>query len=163
MVEERLWYNEPLKLLRNSNIFMGKNQKGFTLIELLVVIAIIGILSSIVLVALRGARNKAKDARIISSMSQIRSMAEVLYTGSSYSDVDCTGIGTSCTCNNSSIKQLCDDILDQNSSASPIFHVGSEYCVQVSLIDGGSYCVDSTGYAGTTDIYCDPTFDCASD
>ncbi len=46
--------------------------KGFTLIELLVAIAIIGILTSIGLVSLRGARASARDARRISDLAQLR-------------------------------------------------------------------------------------------
>jgi prepilin-type N-terminal cleavage/methylation domain-containing protein len=46
--------------------------KGFTLIELLVVIAIIGILSSIIMVSLQGAKSKSRDAKRISDIAQIQ-------------------------------------------------------------------------------------------
>lgn len=49
---------------------MNNQKKGFTLIELLVVIAIIGILSTIGLVALNGARGKARDTQRISAIRQ---------------------------------------------------------------------------------------------
>lgn len=48
-----------------------KNKKGFTLVELLVVIAIIGILSSVAVVNLNGARDKAKRAAALATVSQL--------------------------------------------------------------------------------------------
>ncbi len=47
------------------------NKQGFTLIELLVVIAIIGLLSTMAVVSLNSARQKARDARRISDVKQL--------------------------------------------------------------------------------------------
>jgi prepilin-type N-terminal cleavage/methylation domain-containing protein len=54
-------------------------RRGFTLIELLVVIAIIGMLSSIVLVSMGGARAKARNAKRQADLRQIASAMEMAY------------------------------------------------------------------------------------
>ena len=54
-------------------------KKGFTLIELLVVIAIIGILASVVLAELSTARGRARDAKRLSDMNQIRLALELFF------------------------------------------------------------------------------------
>ena len=72
----------------------NKSQKGFTLIELLVVIAIIGILSSVVLASLNTARAKARDAKRLSDMHQMRIALEFYYNSfGRYPDSDLAGCG----------------------------------------------------------------------
>ena len=55
------------------------SSKGFTLIELLVVIAIIGLLSSVVLSSLNGARKKGRDARRMADLKQLQVAMEIYY------------------------------------------------------------------------------------
>jgi prepilin-type N-terminal cleavage/methylation domain-containing protein len=119
-------------------------KKGFTLIELLVVIAIIGILASIVLVSLSGARDKAKDVRIKASLAQVRSQAEIFYDDHSYT--------YTAFCADPSIDLLETDIATMGGtlvcSEIPVTFVG--YCASSDLSDGTTIvCMDSTGFIGT--------------
>jgi prepilin-type N-terminal cleavage/methylation domain-containing protein len=119
-----------------------KRKEGFTLIELLVVIAIIGILASIVLVSLAGARNRAKDARIIADMNQIRTAAATAFsTDNDYSKVRCDD-------NTYGVQNLCNDI-NANAPTGQTVTIrpaspSTEYCARIVLHSGQIYCVDST-------------------
>jgi type II secretory pathway pseudopilin PulG len=75
-----------------------RKKNGFTLIELLVVIAIIGLLSTIVLVSLNRARQKARDARRLADIRQILLALEMYYDANDIyplnTDNDCGGWDT---------------------------------------------------------------------
>lgn len=58
----------------------SQHRKGFTLIELLVVIAIIGLLSTLAVVAMSNARQKARDAKRVSDIKQIQSALDLYAT-----------------------------------------------------------------------------------
>ena len=58
------------------NVFPRGFSRAFTLIELLVVIAIIGVLASIVLASLSGAKKRGQDTRIVSDIHELRTQME---------------------------------------------------------------------------------------
>ena len=66
-----------MSILKNRK--RGPFSKGFTLVELLVVIAIIGVLSTLILLQLGAARSKARDAKRVADVNQVRSAQELFF------------------------------------------------------------------------------------
>ncbi len=138
---------------------MIRKQKGFTLIELLVVIAIIGILSSVVLASLNSARAKGSDAAVQSGLSNFQAQAAIFYNiGQDYGTTaitSCTGTGdTGSVFNTSGDAQGASIVTNVTSNASG--HVvactsaTSTYTFAAELSTGAYWCVDGSGYTGTT-------------
>ena len=131
-------------------------KKGFTLIELLVVIAIIGILASIVLVAFPGATKKAKDSRIVSAISQARTVMVYVYGNDGNYD------NYSCTVPADEMPPLCLEVANNHPTkgTNPTIatcttcdvNSGPAACIYSLLNAKASYwyCADSTGKAGFT-------------
>ena len=132
---------------------MNKKNIGFTLIELLVVIAIIGILSGAVLLNLNDETKKAKDARIKSAMSQLRIQMESDRANDPFLAYDNpTTVGSTMRTEMVSA--------DNGSRTFTSYYGPNAWCAQVTLNVSGSWCADSSGYAGTT-ANCDNTnFNC---
>lgn len=141
-----------------------KTQKSFTLIEIAVVIAIIGLIFTIIVsVAVR--RETARDTRIMTSMAQIRTKAElIMVTEGSYASLNCDY--------DTEIKALCNDIDIQDGDAPnkgdvlyPIFYTSpTEYCVTSELLvdyeaKEDRYCIDNDGRTGRTISGCS-NFNC---
>ncbi len=85
-IEKFQFNGSGVKTLRNKN-------KGFTLIELLVVIAIIGLLASVVLLALNSARAKSRDAKRLADVRQLASALELYFNDNNTYPTGTAGVG----------------------------------------------------------------------
>jgi len=61
-----------------------KNKKGFTLIEILVVVSIIGFLTTIVLVSLNSAKEKAQETAGIQQLKEVKNAINMFYSDNGY-------------------------------------------------------------------------------
>lgn len=95
---------------------------------------------------LEGSQSKAKDARVIADMAQIRMVAEMEYISEGgYSNVNC---------NYRDIEPLCEDIKGQIGSEPIIHQSQNAYCAYVKLNQPGAYyCIDSEFTAMKTYIH----------
>lgn len=143
--------NSFLNILRHNM----KNGGGFTLIELLVVIAIIGLLSSIVLVALRSARDRAQDKAIMRELNQVRTIAQIILVNTDKYDALCDDSNT-LNDDNNDLDILEDAVMKLNHNQNiTCYAADNAYCVSSYLASvGAKFCVDGEGIASTVNTDC---------
>ena len=139
-------------------------KKGFTLIELLVVVAIIGVLSTIVITNLSSSREGGYDAAIQSNLSTIRTQAEVYFNsslnyGTAFAEAACSGAGAGTMFGgDTTIGNAIASASTANGGTQPTCvstDSGSDgnadsWAVLSPLRSSGNWCVDSTGFSGTS-------------
>ncbi|MFA5175283.1 MAG: prepilin-type N-terminal cleavage/methylation domain-containing protein [Patescibacteria group bacterium] len=116
------------------------NKKGFTLIELLVVIAILGLLSTLAVVALGSAREKARDSKRLSDLKQVQTALELYYTDKGAYPTETTAV---------TLGSSTEACLDGASGFTTTALCVSPYMGQVPK-DPGSNTYSYTSAAGTT-------------
>ena len=122
-----------------------KLTRGFTLIELLVVISIIGLLSSLAVVSLGTARNKAYDAKIKSDLNHLRTQAALyaeplgIYDGFSATPEAIRFIAPVCSTAN---------LVYGSSTSGYYWAAWAKLCANPSAC----FCVDSSGNARETTV-----------
>ena len=140
--------------MKQFSIFYFDKNQAFTLIELLVVLAIIALLTSLTIGSVFHYRDRARDAGIETSLSQIRSVATIIYTDKSAYDSMCD-LGVLNTNEIESLVIINRETKKFNGGADIICQADQrKYCVSSPLASSGDYCVDSTGYAGSNRTNC---------
>jgi prepilin-type N-terminal cleavage/methylation domain-containing protein len=106
-----------------SPLYIRKHRthKGFTLIELLVVISIVAMLSSVVLVSLKKARDKALDSKVKQQLRNLRTAAEVYKNNRSDNSYGPVVWATNAQIRGSTIANGCADGMFADPTIAPYF------------------------------------------
>ena len=125
---------------------------GFTLIEVLVTITIIGAVASVVVASVNGARERALNSNVTSSLTAARNEAEIVFLeDASYANMCESTRVAGAVVNNTSLYECYD---------SP-----NEWARQTRMPDGSTYhCIDSTGIVVTSEEsrIADGDYDCST-
>lgn len=120
---------------------------------MLVVVAIIGLLSSVILTALGPAKDKAKDARIMQEVNQVRDIAETMYNGFYPADLanpqttnsDLSSLYADITTQGGGLRVILSSDLRTYIAYSPLNTMVADPTTGVQ--EPQYYCVDSAGHS----------------
>lgn len=132
-------------------MFKREFKKGFTLIEVLVTVSIIGFLTTIVLVSLNSAKEKAQETASVRQLDEVKKALAMFFADNGYyPDTDIKGLAIILSGTNDSSKTYIPEITENPRLMYSGINCSSlERCAEKSLIlwdkeDSASYISDST-------------------
>ncbi len=139
--------------------------RGFTLIELLIVITIFVIIILLAVISIKGSIVRSKNARIASSLAEVRKLAEKIFITSAngYTNL-CSSFGNlHLNTSDADLEILEKDIVEMGGETT-CYASKDNFCVNVKLTgEQGYLCIDGFGRFGPptlTPSCTGPTSDC---
>lgn len=139
-------------------------KNGFSLIELMIVITIIGILTAVIVVSVYSTKNKAKDTKVKTALSQVRVQQELYYkTNGKYADYENDIFASTPKLGTAQMKSLILEARENGSLEVYIYVDGprKNYAVTGSLPSTKNpvkyYCGDALGANGVTQVSLETT------
>lgn len=135
-----------------------KYHRGFTLIEILVVIGIVAILSALILISVRNAQIKTKNAAAETYMNQLKRIIDTKFLDKNYYEIggdrlcaDATNLNTA----SADLSKINAGLVASGSSVQHCYANDTRYCVQVTLADSSTkWCIDYKGNIGSNVVNC---------
>ena len=143
-----------------------KLKKGFTLLEIVVVVAIVAVITVAIIIAVETARNRTRDAVIISSLEQIQAIGKTVYNRETeYKELedhpDVENIRAKIT---GELGRSFNLKFPEGAANPSVEDYGYDrYCAYVYLFQREElFCVDSTGFKGRVDVSGGKEISCSS-
>ncbi len=122
-----------------------QREAGFTYVEMTIIVCLIGLLAAAMIVATHAVSNRARNARIVSSMQQMKVIAEEVYEQNNNAGYCVAGGPCANTDPRMDVFKRDIDEMNVDDGGEPTLYAAASFCAEAVMRGGDTYCTDSDG------------------